>query len=143
MMEDLHGDFDNIEEENVTTTDSVMVKAKIHELIEDGLGNDWYTETPEDDDLDCLEDYLELHSNDNFINIEDEAYKESIYLIGQDERYVKVKVVEINEIPRTISNVAMVRAALMEEVDTDRGVQRATLPQLGKTREGQRSHISM
>ncbi|GJV28884.1 hypothetical protein Tco_1385332 [Tanacetum coccineum] len=69
MMEDLHGDFDNIEEENRKQAASIEEevqnecldpenfgeerKAKIHELIEDGLGNDWYTETPEDDDLDC------------------------------------------------------------------------------------------
>ncbi|GJT60359.1 hypothetical protein Tco_1003892 [Tanacetum coccineum] len=83
-----------------------------------------------------------LHSNDGFIDIKDESYKERMckflgmkyrkppsitikkfeiirYTIRPEERYIKVKVVEIDEITRTISNVAMVRARLMEEMDED------------------------
>ncbi|GKD46414.1 hypothetical protein Tco_1271059 [Tanacetum coccineum] len=46
--------------------------------------------------------------------------------VGSEERYVKVKVVEVDEIPRTISNVIVVRVGLMEEMDANVHVQTAT-----------------
>ncbi|GKB21219.1 serine--tRNA ligase-like protein [Tanacetum coccineum] len=39
------------------------------------------------------------------------------YTVGPRESYTKLKVIEIEEMPRTISNVAMIRAKLMEDID--------------------------
>ncbi|GJW92496.1 hypothetical protein Tco_0170049 [Tanacetum coccineum] len=108
-----------------------------------------YADTDDDNDLDRLEDYLEFLPNDGFIDIDDEAYKERMctllgmtykkpqpikikkfeitrYMIEQEKRYVKVNVVEIDEIPRTISYGARIKAELMEEMDAEGYLERAT-----------------
>ncbi|GJX21737.1 hypothetical protein Tco_0226182 [Tanacetum coccineum] len=51
----------------------------------------------------------------SFITIE--KFEITRYAVESEERYVKVTVVEINKISRTLSNVSAVRAGLMEEID--------------------------
>ncbi|GJZ89841.1 hypothetical protein Tco_0661768 [Tanacetum coccineum] len=48
----------------------------ILDIVEDRLSDDWFTGTTDNgDDLDCVVDYLELQSHNNFVDIKDEAYK--------------------------------------------------------------------
>ncbi|GKB50447.1 hypothetical protein Tco_0901200, partial [Tanacetum coccineum] len=95
-------------------------KELTRDLIEESLDDDWYTRTidDDDDDLDCLVDYVELKSHDGFVDTEDEAYKERMcklleisykkpspitikkvevtrYTADQEESYIKVKIMEI------------------------------------------------
>ncbi|GJY59324.1 hypothetical protein Tco_0459216 [Tanacetum coccineum] len=134
-------DLKNFEEENMEL---------ILDIVLDKLDGGWFNGTVKDeDDLDRIADYLELKSDDGFIDIVDEAYKERMckmlgmtykkpspilieevevtrYTIDTGENYTKVRVVETEEIPRTSANVATVRAKLMKEMDTEASVQRET-----------------
>nr|GEU50124.1 RNA-directed DNA polymerase [Tanacetum cinerariifolium] len=97
------------------------------------------------EDLDGIVDYLELNSHDGFIDIDDEAYKERMceylgmtyktlpsivikkvevkrYTIGLGENYTKGRILQIDELPRTSDNVAVMRAELIKEMDTARSV---------------------
>ncbi|GJW91906.1 hypothetical protein Tco_0883034 [Tanacetum coccineum] len=122
----------------------------IIDIVEDHLNDDWFTGmTDDDDDLDCIVNYLELQSYDEFVDIKDEVYKERMckligmmykkpspiinkkvevtrYTVGLGESYKKVKILEMKEIPRTNSNIAMIRANLMKEMDIAGSVQRTT-----------------
>ncbi|GJS80909.1 serine--tRNA ligase-like protein [Tanacetum coccineum] len=61
-------DLENFEEENMEL---------ILDTVLDKLDGGWFSETVKDeDDLDGIADYLELKSDDGFIDIDDEAYKE-------------------------------------------------------------------
>ncbi|GJT89474.1 hypothetical protein Tco_1071191 [Tanacetum coccineum] len=108
--------------------------------IHDKLNDDWFNNTSEDeDDLEGILDYLEPRSYDGFIDLDDEAYnkrrcrllemtykeptpilmekvKVTRYTIGPGWIYTKVKVLGVDEIPRTRDNVAAIRAKLMEKV---------------------------
>ncbi|GJU07159.1 hypothetical protein Tco_1123589 [Tanacetum coccineum] len=87
--------------------------------IHDKLNNDWFNNTSEDeDDLEEILDYLEPISYDGFIDLDDEAYnKRRCKLLGMTcEIYIKVKVLGVDEIPRTRDNVAARRARLMEKM---------------------------
>nr|GEU58671.1 hypothetical protein [Tanacetum cinerariifolium] len=98
-------------------------------------------------------DYLELKSQDGFIDIDDESYKERMckllgmtykkpspiliekveitrYTIGAGESYTKVRVLEIDEMPMTSANIGAIRAELMKEIDTGGSVQGETSLQL-------------
>ncbi|GJX04536.1 hypothetical protein Tco_0190452 [Tanacetum coccineum] len=68
----------------------------ILDVVEDRLDDDWFTGTVTDEDD----------------------------LDG--ESYTKVRVLEIEEMPRTSSNIATVRAELMKEMGTAESVQRET-----------------
>ncbi|GKC25822.1 hypothetical protein Tco_1027972 [Tanacetum coccineum] len=122
----------------------------IIDIVEDHLNDDWFTGmTDDDDDLDCIVNYLELQSYDEFVDIKDEVYKERMckligmmykkpspiinkkakitrYTVGPGESYKKVKILEMKEMPRTNSNIAMIRANLMKEIDIAGSVQRTT-----------------
>ncbi|GJR67653.1 hypothetical protein Tco_0013718 [Tanacetum coccineum] len=100
--------------------------------IHERLNDDWFNNASEDeDDLEGILDYLEQRSYDGFIDLDDEAYnmrrckllgitykeptliliekvKVTKYTIGPDEIYMKVKVLGVDEIPRTRDNVAAV-----------------------------------
>ncbi|GJV78804.1 hypothetical protein Tco_1514674 [Tanacetum coccineum] len=100
--------------------------------IHERLNDDWFNNASEDeDDLEGILDYLEQRSYDGFIDLDDEAYnmrrckllgitykeptpiliekvKVTKYTIGPDEIYMKVKVLGVDEIPRTRDNVAIV-----------------------------------
>ncbi|GJX77832.1 hypothetical protein Tco_0324643 [Tanacetum coccineum] len=103
----------------------------------------------DEDNLDGIVDYLELKPHNGFIDIEDEAYKERMckflgmtykepslilikkvevtrYMIDLGESYTKVKILEIDEMPRTNANIASVRAGLTEEIDTGGSVRNET-----------------
>ncbi|GJZ92849.1 hypothetical protein Tco_0664914 [Tanacetum coccineum] len=41
----------------------------ILDIVEDHLNDEWFTCTINDDDLDCIVDYLELQLHDGFVNI--------------------------------------------------------------------------
>ncbi|GKD81333.1 hypothetical protein Tco_1348172, partial [Tanacetum coccineum] len=108
--------------------------------IHNKLNGYWFNNTSEDeDDLKGILDYLEPRSYDGFINLDDEAYnkrrckllgitykeptlilmekvKVTRYTIGPGEIYTKVKVLGVDEIPRTRDNVAAIRARLMEKM---------------------------
>ncbi|GJY83282.1 hypothetical protein Tco_0496658 [Tanacetum coccineum] len=108
--------------------------------IHDKLNDDWFNNTSEDeDDLEGILDYLEPRSYDGFIDLDDEAYnkrrckllgmtyeeptpilikkvKVTRYTVGPGETYTKVKVLGVDEIPRTRDNVAAMRARLMEKM---------------------------
>nr|GEU51303.1 hypothetical protein [Tanacetum cinerariifolium] len=122
----------------------------IFDTIFDKLDDSWFSEeTQDEDDLDGIIDYLEPTSYDMFIDNEDEAYKERLcnllgmpyrkppliliervevtrYNIGTGETYTKTKNLGIDEIPQTSTNVANVRAVLMNELGADGGTQGAT-----------------
>ncbi|GJX14681.1 hypothetical protein Tco_0206439 [Tanacetum coccineum] len=76
-------------------------------VIYDKLNDDWFDNISEDeDDLEGILDYLEPRSYDGFIDLDDEAYN----------KRRKVKVLGVDEIPRTRDNIATIRARLMEEM---------------------------
>nr|GEX39886.1 retrotransposon protein, putative, Ty3-gypsy subclass [Tanacetum cinerariifolium] len=101
----------------------------------------------DEEDLDRVVDYLKLKSHDGFIDIDDESYKERMnqllgmayktsppivikkvevtrYTIVLGESYTKGRVLQIDELPRTSANVAVIRAGLIKEMDTIGSVQR-------------------
>ncbi|GKA68930.1 hypothetical protein Tco_0774994 [Tanacetum coccineum] len=97
----------------------------IMRAIHDKLNDDWFNNTSKDEDnLEGILDYLEPRSYDGFIDLDDEAYnkrrckllgmtymeptpilmekvKVTRYTIGPGEIYTKVKVLRVDEIPRT------------------------------------------
>ncbi|GKC17982.1 hypothetical protein Tco_1014764 [Tanacetum coccineum] len=112
----------------------------ITRAIHDTSNDDWFNNTSEDeDDLEGILDYLEPRTYDGFIDFDDEAYnkrrskllgmiyeeptpilikkvKVTRYTIGPGEIYTKVKVLGVDEIPRTRDNVATIRAILTEKM---------------------------
>ncbi|GJV22540.1 hypothetical protein Tco_1371560 [Tanacetum coccineum] len=133
--------------------------------IYDKLNDDWFNGTSEDEnDLEGILDYLEPRSYDGFIDLDDEAYnkrkcrllgltyedppliiiekvKVTRYTIGPEEIYTKVKVLEIDEMPRTRHNVAAIRARLMEKMAND-GSGQAKFSRLGNGIRGQFNSFS-
>ncbi|GJR74871.1 reverse transcriptase domain-containing protein [Tanacetum coccineum] len=121
--------------------------------ILDNLNDDWFNGTSEDEDnLEGILDYLEPRSYDGFIDLDNEAYnkrkcrllgltykepppiltekvKVTRYTIGLEEIYTKVKVLGIDEMPRTRDNNAAIRARLMEKMSKDGSVQAKTFSQ--------------
>nr|GEV49496.1 hypothetical protein [Tanacetum cinerariifolium] len=96
-------DLENFREEKIEL---------ILDTVLDKLDDGWFSGTVKDEeDLDRIVDYLDLKSHDGFIDIDDKAYHERIVL-------------EIEEKPRTSTNVAAVRAELMKEMDTIGSLQR-------------------
>ncbi|GJY27695.1 zinc knuckle CX2CX4HX4C containing protein [Tanacetum coccineum] len=108
----------------------------------DELEDKWFSETVKDeDDLDGIVDYLVLKSYDGFIDVDNEAYKKIMcellgltykmpppilikkvevtrYIIGLGECYTKGRILQIDELPRTSTNTAAIRAKLIKEMDT-------------------------
>ncbi|GJU87882.1 hypothetical protein Tco_1295428 [Tanacetum coccineum] len=93
----------------------------------------------DDDDLEGNIDYLEPTLYDGFIDSDDEKYKErkcgllgmpyikppliliekvkvTRYSVGPGEVYIKIKVLEVEELSRTRGNIATIRAGSMEEI---------------------------
>ncbi|GKA24963.1 hypothetical protein Tco_0710996 [Tanacetum coccineum] len=124
--------------------------------IHDKLNDDWFNNTSKDeDDLEGILDYLEPRSYDGFINLDDEAYnkrrckslgmtykeptpilmekvKVTRYTIGPGEIYTKVKVLGVDEIPRTRDNVAAIRARLMENMAHEGNAKQRCFRQLSR-----------
>ncbi|GJW42445.1 phospholipase-like protein [Tanacetum coccineum] len=164
--------FNPTQEENTKTEEDCedlenFGEKKIELILDavlDKLDDDWFTGIINDEDnLDRMVVYMELKSHDDFIDINDEAYKERMckllgmtykkpspilvekvevtrYTIGLGESYTKVRILGIEEMPRTNANVAAVRAELMEEVDIGGSVQRETFLQQG---DGNRDHLGL
>ncbi|GJS00732.1 zinc knuckle CX2CX4HX4C containing protein [Tanacetum coccineum] len=108
-------------------------------VIHDKLNNNWFNNTSEDEDnLKEILYHLKPRSYDGFIDLDDEAYnkrrcrwlgmtyeestpiliekaKVTRYTVGLRETYIKVKVLEVEKIPRTRDNVAKMRARLMKK----------------------------
>nr|GEX38585.1 hypothetical protein [Tanacetum cinerariifolium] len=104
------------------------------------VGSEKFNNTSEDkDDLVGILDYLEPRSHYRFIDLDDEAYnkkrckllrmtyeeptpiliekvKVNRYTIGPGEIYTKVKVLGVDEIPKTRDSVAAMRAKLIEKM---------------------------
>ncbi|GJV26354.1 hypothetical protein Tco_1379049 [Tanacetum coccineum] len=104
------------------------------------LHDEWFKGTHEDDDdLEGIIDYLEPTLYDEFIDSDDEEYKEmkcrllgmpyikppliliekvkvTRYSVGPGEVYTKIKVLEVEELSRTRGNIANIRAGIMEEI---------------------------
>nr|GEV96123.1 hypothetical protein [Tanacetum cinerariifolium] len=117
----------------------------ILEVLLDKLNEAWFNGTSEDeDDLEGILNYLEPKSYDGLIDLDDDIYKErkckllgltyreppliliekvkvTTYTIGLEETYTKVKVLGINEVPRTRDNIAKIKAGLMEKIGTNGG----------------------
>ncbi|GKG03791.1 hypothetical protein Tco_0314178, partial [Tanacetum coccineum] len=98
------------------------------------LNDDWFNTTSEDEDyLEGLLDYLKPRSYDGFIYLDNEAYnkrrckllgmtyeeltpiliekaKLTRYIIGPSETHTKVKVLGVENIPRTRDNNSTIRA---------------------------------
>nr|GEZ64752.1 hypothetical protein [Tanacetum cinerariifolium] len=115
---------------------------EILETIINKINKECFEGTMEDkDDLKQLIDYLEQTLYDRFINLNNEAYKEqkckllgiryikpppiliekaevTRYSIGPGEVYTKVKILGIDELPRTRKNVATIRAEIMEQMNS-------------------------
>ncbi|GJQ93872.1 zinc knuckle CX2CX4HX4C containing protein [Tanacetum coccineum] len=111
--------------------------------IYDKLNDGWFNGTSEDeDDLEGILDYLEPKSYDGLIDLDYEAYnkrkcrllrltyteppliliekvKITRYTIGPKDIYTKVKVLGVDEMPRTRDNVAAIRVRLMEKMAKD------------------------
>ncbi|GKD62822.1 hypothetical protein Tco_1300331, partial [Tanacetum coccineum] len=136
--DDIDEDLEDLEEYNKDKENAILG------AVLDNLIDDWFNGTSKyEDDLDGIIDYLEPTSYDGFIDLNDEAYKErkydllgmtyrkpspilieklkvTRYTIGLGETYTKMKVLEIEEMPRTRDNIATTRAGLMEEMGTYR-----------------------
>nr|GEV22163.1 hypothetical protein [Tanacetum cinerariifolium] len=104
------------------------------------LHDEWFKGTDEDDDdLEGIIDYRKPTLYDEFIDLDDEEYKErkfrllgmpyvkpppiliekvnvTRYSIGPGEVYTKMKVSEVEELSRTRGNIANIRARIMEEI---------------------------
>ncbi|GJW52537.1 reverse transcriptase domain-containing protein [Tanacetum coccineum] len=104
------------------------------------LDDSWFSgETQDEDDLYGITDYLEPTSYDGFIDSEDEAYKERLcnllgtpyrkpplilikmvevtrYNIGLGKTYTKTKILGIDEIPKTSTNVSNIHVVLMDKL---------------------------
>ncbi|GKA32293.1 hypothetical protein Tco_0718660, partial [Tanacetum coccineum] len=132
--DDLEENLEDLEECEEDKANAIM------RAIHDKLNDDWFINTSEDeDDLEGIVDYLEPRSYDGFIDLDDKAYnkrrckllgmnymeptpilmekvKVTRYNIGPGEIYTKVKVLGVREIPRTMDNIAAIRAILMEKM---------------------------
>nr|GEV24273.1 hypothetical protein [Tanacetum cinerariifolium] len=119
-------------------------------VVLDKLERAWFNGTSEDeDDLEGIINYLEPKTVDVFIDLDNEAYNQrkckllrmtyrkpppiliekdevTRYTIGPRETYMKIKVLGIDEMPRTRDNVATIRDGLMEEMGVDRSTQGKT-----------------
>ncbi|GJR15046.1 hypothetical protein Tco_0797698 [Tanacetum coccineum] len=114
----------------------------ILDTVLDKLDDEWFNRTIKDeDDLDGIINYLELKSYNGFIDVDNEAYKERMceflgknyktpppiliekvevtrYTIGPGECYIKGRILKIDELPRTSTNVDVIRAKLIKKMDT-------------------------
>ncbi|GKB07040.1 hypothetical protein Tco_0835273 [Tanacetum coccineum] len=137
--DDIKGNLEDPEECGEDKAYAIM-KA-IHDKLNDG----WFKDTNEDeDDFEKIIDYLEPKLYNGFTNLDYEAYNErkckllgmvykepssiliekakvTRYKVRPGETYTNVKVLGIDEMPRTRDNVATIRAKLMDEISTDRG----------------------
>ncbi|GJU32541.1 zinc knuckle CX2CX4HX4C containing protein [Tanacetum coccineum] len=126
-------------------------------VIHDNLNNDWFNNTSEDeDDLEGILDYFKPRSYDGFIDVDDEAYNKRMcrllgmtyeeptsiliekakltrYTVGLRETYTKVKVLGVENIPRTRDNVAAMRARLMKKMAQEGNNQAKTYSVLSLT----------
>ncbi|GKA20284.1 hypothetical protein Tco_0700273 [Tanacetum coccineum] len=127
----------------------------ILEVALNKLDKAWFDGTNEDeDDLEGIIDYLEPKSYNGFIDLDNKAYNErkcqllrmtyrklppilikivevTRYTIGPGETYTKIKVLGIDEVPRTRDNVATIRARVMKEMAEEGSTQRKTFSQQG------------
>ncbi|GJW18177.1 hypothetical protein Tco_0025613 [Tanacetum coccineum] len=79
------------------------------------LHKEWFNGTSKDeDDLDGIINYLEPTSYYKFIDLDNEAYNERRW-----EIYTKIKVLGIEDFPRTMDNVTTIRGGLMEEIGSN------------------------
>ncbi|GJS07050.1 zinc knuckle CX2CX4HX4C containing protein [Tanacetum coccineum] len=132
--DDLEENLEDLEECGKDKANAIMW------AIHDKLNDDWFNNTSKDeDDFEGILYYLEPRSYDGFIYLNDEAYnkrkckllgmtyeeptliliekvKVTRYTIGPGEIYTKVKVLGVDEIPRTRDNVAAMRARLIEKM---------------------------
>ncbi|GJZ57599.1 zinc knuckle CX2CX4HX4C containing protein [Tanacetum coccineum] len=137
----------------------------ITRVIHDKLNDDWLNGTSEDEDgLEGILEYLEPKSYDGFIDLDYEAYnkrkyrllgltykepppiliekvKITRYTIGLEEIYTKVKLLGIDEMPRTRDNIAAIRAGLMKKMAKDGSGQAKTFSQQGNGIRGDTSLI--
>ncbi|GJS97292.1 protein kinase-like domain, concanavalin A-like lectin/glucanase domain protein [Tanacetum coccineum] len=141
LLKEIRDEEDDLEENLEDPEECGEDKANvIMRDIHNKLNDDWFNNTSEDeDDLEGILDYLEPRSYNGFIGLDGEAYIKRMckllgmtyeektliliekvevtrYVIGPGEIYTKVKVLRVDEIPRTRDNVAAMRARLMEKM---------------------------
>ncbi|GKC21569.1 hypothetical protein Tco_1023719 [Tanacetum coccineum] len=120
--------------------DEMMKKKILTEHWRKRFGVDYDDRTSDDeDDIEGIIDYLEPTSYDGFVDLDEEEYnkrrcrllgmsyieplpiiikqvKITRYSLGPGEVYTKLKVSNMEELPRTRSNVATIRSNIMDEV---------------------------
>ncbi|GJY62346.1 hypothetical protein Tco_0463003 [Tanacetum coccineum] len=113
---------------------------EIRERIIQNLHEEWFKGTSEDEDNnEEIIDYLEQTSYDGFVDLDEEEFnkrrcrllgmpyieplpiiikqvKITRYSLGPGEVYTKVKVLNIEELPRTRNNIAIIRSNIMDEI---------------------------
>ncbi|GJZ81409.1 hypothetical protein Tco_0646403 [Tanacetum coccineum] len=89
---------------------------EIFETIINKMHNEWFKGTDEDDeDLEGMVNYLEPTLYDEFIDSNDEEYKERKYSIGPGEVYRKIEISGVEELSRTRGNIATIKNDDKEE----------------------------
>ncbi|GJW99585.1 zinc knuckle CX2CX4HX4C containing protein [Tanacetum coccineum] len=111
----------------------------IRERIIQNLHEEWFNGTSEEDDIEGITDYLEPTLYDGFVDLDEEEFnkrrcrllgmpyieplpiiieqvKITRYSLGPGEVYTKVKVSNIEELPRTRNNIATIRSNIMDEI---------------------------
>ncbi|GKF41558.1 hypothetical protein Tco_0124900, partial [Tanacetum coccineum] len=113
---------------------------KIPGTVLNKLHDEWFKGTDEDDDdLEVIINYLEPTLYDEFVDSDDEEYKErkcrllgmpyikpppilikkvnvTRYNIGLGEVYTKIKVLGVEELSKTRGNIVTIRAGIMDEI---------------------------
>ncbi|GJR01124.1 RNA-directed DNA polymerase, eukaryota, reverse transcriptase zinc-binding domain protein [Tanacetum coccineum] len=113
---------------------------KIRERVINNLHDEWLKGTSDDeDDIEGIIDYYEPTSYDGFIDLDEEEYNKrrcrllgmpyiaphpliieqveiTRYSLGLGEVYTKVKVLNMEELPRTRNNIATTRSDIMDDV---------------------------
>ncbi|GKB58399.1 hypothetical protein Tco_0914585 [Tanacetum coccineum] len=134
-MEKEEEDNLEIQEECEENKDVAKLKA-----IYDKLDDNWFQDSSDDEeDIIGILDYLEPNSYNGFTNCENESYNKrkcellgmtytkappiiikkaeiTRYILGPDESYTKVNILEIDGLLRTQENVADIRAKIVREV---------------------------
>ncbi|GJV58480.1 hypothetical protein Tco_1459485 [Tanacetum coccineum] len=126
------------EQEDPEKCGETKERAIIGEMV-NKLPEEWFLEVSRDkDDLEGIIDYLEPILYDGFIDYNDEAYKQrrnkllgmpyiepppikkeeaeiTKYNLGAGEVFMKTKILNIKEFPRTAANIADIRAEIIKD----------------------------
>ncbi|GJS40400.1 hypothetical protein Tco_0565443 [Tanacetum coccineum] len=113
---------------------------EIRERVINNLHDEWFKGTSDDeDDIEGIIDYLEPTSYDGFVDLDEDEYNKrrcrllgmpyitplpliieqveiTRYSLGLGEVYTKVKVLNMEDLPRTRNNISTIRSDIVDEV---------------------------